>query len=335
LNSNQRLFIFFGEAFCDGLEERLRKGETEIIDINRGGLEWDHEYCQSLSTAIEKILEPLVLEKKKILEKRPEKEIKESTKKMLKKLCTLLNELAKQELEEIEEPIEPTPNIENLVIKPEIANIQLDKPRIFSIYAPEDIIKTEGQKAYIRSDNIDIHPLASEVQLERHSKYPQIWYRYFKVVGRREGIDGFIEVKVGSEIAKAKVKVAPPKKKEKGEFTGRKGGFISDIIPDELPDPPQRVSYQNGIIKIYIKFPSVAKFIKEGFEDSETPEGRILLAELVGEAFCSVLAREKIESGAEPKVPGAEIDSFETVVDKMQKKYLHRIHEVISNWKFS
>jgi len=36
---------FFGEAICEGLEERLRKGETEIIDPNRSGLEWRHEYC--------------------------------------------------------------------------------------------------------------------------------------------------------------------------------------------------------------------------------------------------------------------------------------------------
>jgi hypothetical protein len=179
------------------------------------------------------------------------------------------------------------------------------------------------------------YPLASEVQLERHKKYPLIWYRYFKVVGRREGAEGFIEVKLGLKATKARVKVAPPRKRPVGPLKERKGGFILDIIPDELSDPPQRVVYSDGIIKIYIKFPSVSKFIKSGLEGSEIPEGKILLAELVGEAFCKQLAIEGMEKGRYPKVPGGEIDSFNTVINELQKKYLHKIQEVIFNWKFS
>ncbi|MDI6788330.1 MAG: ATP-binding protein, partial [Planctomycetota bacterium] len=48
---------FFGEAICYGLAERLREGETEIIDIARAGLEWNHEYCQCLMNTIEQVLE--------------------------------------------------------------------------------------------------------------------------------------------------------------------------------------------------------------------------------------------------------------------------------------
>ena len=69
---------FFGEAVCLGLEERLRHGETGLIDPNRGGLEWRHEYCQVLAQTIEEILEPLVLEKRKSLEKKPEREVGEN-----------------------------------------------------------------------------------------------------------------------------------------------------------------------------------------------------------------------------------------------------------------
>ncbi|GAI47090.1 unnamed protein product, partial [marine sediment metagenome] len=111
---------------------------------------------------IEGILEPLIFEKRKALEKRPIKEIKESTKKMLMKLRNLLNRLAKQELEGIKEvPIEPGLNITSLIIEPGVANIPENKPRIFSIYAPIEIVKEEGQEARIKSDNIDIRPLSS------------------------------------------------------------------------------------------------------------------------------------------------------------------------------
>ena len=75
---------FWGEAFCDGLEERIRNGETDLIDFNRGGLSWENEYCKELELEIESILAPLVYKKKSSLEKRPAKEIEEPTKRMLR-----------------------------------------------------------------------------------------------------------------------------------------------------------------------------------------------------------------------------------------------------------
>lgn len=326
---------FFGEAICDGLEERVRRGETEIIDPNRAGLEWRHEYCQALSSSIEKVLEPLVVKKKKDLEKKPEKEVKGSTKKLLEKLCSELNKLAKQELEDVIAIPEPEPDITKLIIKPEQANIQIDKPRVFSVYAPDNLVKDEGQVVHIKSDAVDIQPLASTVSLEKHPKYPEkIWYRYFKVVGKREGAEGTIIAKLGTEPALSTVKVAPAKGKKRGEIKGRKGGFISDIVPDEDENPSQRVFYRDGIIRIYIKFPSVAQFIKSGLVGVDTPEGKILLAELVGDAFCKELARQGIEGGKYPKVPGNEIDSFNNAVNELQKKYLHAIQEIAFSWKF-
>lgn len=294
--SDPAALYFYGQAKCVGLEERLRRGETEIIDPNRGGLEWRHEYCQALSQSIEEVLEPLVLEKRRVLEKKPEKEVKESTKKVIRKLCNLLNGLAKEELEELPEmPIEPEPDITNLLIKPEVANLPVGKPRVFSIYAPTLLISEEGQEAQIRSDNADIRPLSSTVKLEKHRKYPdQIWYRYFKVVGMNEGARGTITANLGKSIAFATVKVAPPKKRKGKEITGRKGGFISDIIPDELADPPQ-----------------------SGLEGVETAEGRLLLSELVGEAFCRELARQGMELGRYPRVPGGEVDSFNAAINEL------------------
>jgi len=326
---------FFGEAISVELGERLREGQTEIIDFNRGGLEWRHEYCKALETEIERILEPLVLKKRKSLEKKPEKEVKESTQKMVRKLCSLLNHLAKQELEDIEEiPIDPELGISNLVIKPEEANIYKDEPRTLSIYAPTEMINNEGNEVHIKSDTVDIQPLASIVKLEKHRKYPEkIWYRYFKVVGKTENAEGTITVTLGKETASAKVKVAPFKKKKRGQLSHRKGGFISDIKPDELESPSQRTFYDRhtGIISIFVKFPSVAKFINSALEGVETPEGKILLAELVGEAFCREVARRKLETDPPPK--GGEIDAFNDEVNKIQKKYLHLIQEMLSNWR--
>ena len=335
-DSDPAAFYFFGEALCEGLEKRLRQGETEIIDPNRGGLEWRHEYCQALSDSIEKILEPLVLEKKKILEKKPEKAVAESTKKMLRNLCSLLNQIAKKEFEELPEvPIDPEPTINTLMVKPEVANIEEGTVRTFSIYAPSIIVENEGSEARIKYDNWLIRPLSSKVNLEKHSKHPdRLWYRYFKVIGERDGEEGNIIVKLGTETAMAKVKVAPLIKRKRGKISGRKGGYIADIKPDEHPNPMQRVTYRDGIIWIYIKFPSISKFIKSGLDGVDTPQGRLLVAELVGDAFCRALASKGMELNKYPKIPGAEVDSFNSALNELQKKYLHKIQDIIFAWKF-
>jgi hypothetical protein len=327
---------FFGEAICGGLENRLRQGETELIDPNRGGLEWRHDYCRALAEMIERELEPLVAIKKKEIEKVPEKEINASTKQMIRNLCRVLNEMAKQELlEGSEVPVDPEPDINTLTLKPEVANLEKDIPRFFSIYAPARIVETEGVEAKIKSSIWTISPLSSRIKLEKHPKYSdKIWYRYFKVVGLMEGAEGNIIVNLGAETAVAKVKVGAVKAKIKGKLEGKRGGFISDIRADNQSGPFQRAIYRDGIIYVFIKFPAVSKFLKAGFEGVETPEGRMLLAELVGEAFCRQLATQGLELGKYAKIPGSEIESYNTAVNELQKKYLHKIQDIVFAWKF-
>jgi hypothetical protein len=327
---------FFGEALSEALETRLRGGQTEIIDPNRGGMEWRHDYCKALEELIEKELEPFIRKKKRQLERPPEKEVGESTKKMIRRLCSLLNEIAKQELSEVPQfPTEPEPDITILTIKPEVANLEKGVPRTFSIYAPRHIIEKEGNEAKIKSSVWAISPLSSRVILEKHHLYPdKIWYKYFKVIGNAEGAEGEIIVSLGRETAIARAKVGPSKEKKRTQLEGRRGGFISDIIPDNQPNPFQRVSYKDGIIYVFTRFPSVEKFLKPGFEGVETHEGRILLAELVGEAFCRQLAIQGLEIGKYTKIPGSEIDSYNAAINELQKKYLHKIQEIIFAWKF-
>lgn len=330
---------FFGEALCEGIENRLRKGETELIDPNRGGMEWRHDYCRALAEVIEDALEPLVSKKKKEIEKKPEKEVSQSAQKMLRNLCGLLNELAKQELVDTPEvPVDPGPDISMLTLKPEAANLMKDIPRAFSIYAPAPIVESEGVEARIKSSTWTIQPLSSKIKLERHFKFPnRIWYRYFKVVGLAEGAEGELIVSLGKESAMAKVKVGPTgsfAKKHPGERAGRKGGFIADIKADNQTGPFQRVTYRDGIICVFTKFPSTSKYLGPAFEGVESAEGKMLLAELVGEAFCRQLARQGLELGKYAKIPGSEIESYSTAINELQKKYLHKIQEIVFGWKF-
>jgi hypothetical protein len=335
-NESAALF-FFGEAICEGLEDRLRKGESELIDFNRGGLEWSHEYCKILETEIEKAIEPFISAKKKALEKPPEKEIREPTKKMLRKLCSLLNELARKELEDIDElPVDPEPTISDLILKPEWVNVQEDRPRTMSVYAPLEIVQTSGDKVNLESDTASIQPQVNEVKLEKHPKYPEtMYYSHFKIVGSVENAEGVITATLGDRKATARVRVSPPKNREKGEPTGSKSGFITDIKPDEEESPTQRTYYDKntGVIRIFVKFPSVAGILGSALEGAETPEGKILLSELVGEAFCRELARRKVEFN--PPIPGSEIDAYNDEVNKVQRRILVVIQQIVREWRLS
>lgn len=329
-------FYFWGEADCEGIAKRLRKGETVIIDLNRAGIEWRHDYCKALESEIEKILAPLIEEKRKELEKKEEKEVPESTKKMLNKLCELLNRCAKEELEELPPIVEPGEKIEVLTIHPAYANIEIDKPRALSVYAPIELVKAPGTKVSIESSNVNIQILSPYVNLSKHHKYTDLLYGFFKVVGRVVGEEGDISCKLGEEEASAHVKVGEQKERRKGEPKGRKGGFISEILPDETANPIQRVEYKRNVgqIRIYVNFPAVAKYLGARLKGVETEQGKVILAELVGEAFCREVARQSLEAGKYPIISGAEIDTFNSAVNDLQKKYLHRIHDLITTWRF-
>jgi hypothetical protein len=332
---------FYGFAICLDLEERLRSGDIALLDLNRGGLNWKQEYCKVLSQTIEAALEPFVLKKKKELEKGEPSRVKEKTKKLLKKLCKELNRLAMKELEE--EPDTPSiiikPDISTLLIKPEKANIQYNKPRTFSVYAPTGIIlfqKTLEVKLSTDSFYIKVNP--DRVKLKPHPIYPKrIQYNHFKVLGLAENIEGTIKAELGEIVAISKVVVREPRKRKRGELTGRKSGFFSEIMPDETANPIQRVYYKDGVIYVCVNHPAVSQFIKPGLGGLENEAGKMLLAELVGEAFSRLIVLKGFETGKYPVPPSdltSSVSAFLSKVNEIQAKYLPLIQKIIFNWKF-
>jgi len=346
-------YYFFGEAYCEGIAQRIEEAaqqykETEIIDEKRKGLNWRSPYCQSVQKTIEKILEPLIQEKKKELEEGEARKIPQSRKKMMDKLCDLLNQLAKKEIEEWEGPGEPPEKIEKLTIIPPRANIELNRPKLFTTYAPEELIKSAGSKVSISSESGYIKilvpssrqlVLSLNINLVKHPKKLETWYGSFKIIGKEIGKETFIHCKLGEQWVEAGVKVIEPKvvgEKEEKEKKKKKGGLFSDINPDPAPDPPQRAQYikDTGKIQICINFPGVKEYLGPRFQGIETKEGKVMMAELIGEVFCRTMVEKGIEEGKFPCPPGSEISGFLTAVNELQKKYLDKIHKFASNYKF-
>ncbi len=356
-DNDSAAYYFFGEAYCEEIVQRIREGvkqwkETEIIDEKRKGLNWHSSYCQAIQKTIEKILEPLVEKKKKELEGREEKEIPQTRKKMMDKLCDLLNQLAKKEFEEWEGPGEPPGKIEKLTIIPPRANVELNKPKLFAIYAPEELIKKAESKVSISSESGYIKilvpsskrlVLSLNIDLVKHPKKLETWYGSFKIIGKEAGKETFIHCKLDDQWVEALVKVVEPKvikEEEEKEKKKKRGGLFSGIKPDPTSDPTQRAQYirDTGEIKIYINFPGIREYLGSRLKGIETREGKVILAELIGEVFCRTMAQQKIERGEAPYPsgagPDAEIQSFLTTVNEFQKKDLDKIHKVALNYKF-
>lgn len=329
--------FFFGEVVCDGLAERIREGDWGIITPDRTGINWHHQYCETLRKKLEDILEPFIEEKKKKLEGKPTAPPSEKTKKMLNKVCSLLNRLVKEELSEVPTIDRPGKEpLKKLTILPEKANIE--RKRGFCIYAPLDILDSpllEYYQAEVKSDNPYIQVLNPSVRIKTSRTYPDLYYvGSFIVTGIIKDEKATITCKLGEHTATAVVRVAELKRGGKRGEPRRKGGFFREIKADTRENPDQRASYDenNRIIWIYVRFPVVSRYLDESLS-SKTVEGKTMLAELVGEVYCRFTAREKIERGIEYITLTDPIDSFYRAVNDLQKKSLHLIHEAIFRYK--
>lgn len=329
-------YFFFGEVIWKGFVKRIIEEDWGVIASDRTGINWRHQYCEVLRSEIEKVLEPIVEKKKKQIEIKPIAPSPEKIEKLNKDVCSLLNKLAKEHMSEIPTGDELTDGeeteIKDLTIKPSYANIEINKERYFSIYAPTDILTPASNyyRAEVSSDNSHIQVLDPIVKLNPHSKYPNIYYGRFRVIGGLDKEEATITCKLGAHIATATARVAQP-----GEIGPRKpkGGFFHAIKPAPEENPAQRARYDKNVrvIWIYVKFPGV----KEYFEDNlnfKSDESKPMYAELVGEAFCEFMARDDVDKGNPPTM-GDPINAFTIAMDNSQKEYLHQIHKAVLKHK--
>jgi hypothetical protein len=287
---------------CPGITEKLKAGEPGLVDANRGGMEWKHPYCNTLRSDVEKVLAPYVDNKRKELAKESDALISEKTKKILGNLCNLLNRFARDEIELLKNLEFNPQNMQEIMVKPDFANLEAGVPRSFSIYVPEPLwpLLDSGENIAIWSTNPNIQVLCSALKtssLSSHPKYAGLLYGHFEVIGEGNDEDGKVVCKLGEYSAFTNVKVATPKKlpRKKRKLGWKWGGLFAGIEPNETPKPLQRVKYDSETceIHIFVNFPSVRLYIGPKFEGIDTEQGRIMLAELLSEAFCRYIAMER------------------------------------------
>ncbi|KKQ90062.1 MAG: hypothetical protein UT11_C0013G0006 [Berkelbacteria bacterium GW2011_GWA2_38_9] len=349
-DNDQAAYYFWGEVHCDGIAIKLREAvkhgkESEIIDLTRNGLNWRSDYCKAIQKVIEEQLTPLIQKKKKELEKGEKKEVSQATKKILQNICNLLDKFARSEFREWEGPLYR--EYQELNLLPAFTSIEVNKPHSLTIYAPKELCQAFGHKVTVKSDNSSVPILLPgskrlsllwNINLDQHPVNSDVYYKSFKVIGKEIDKEAYISCSLGNQKTESIVKVVQKiEEKIPDSFKKKKkGGFISNIVSNITSNPIQRVEYEEGRgeMKIYTQFPGIQRYLTSDLKEIEDREdSRAILAELVGEAFCKVLARKKIETSG--SIGGAEgqIDALLSEVNNMQKKYLDKIHESISSYK--
>lgn len=329
--------FFFGEVIWPNLAKRLREGES-LLDLNRVGIEWKQEVCDVLKRELEQILEPFIEEKRRQLDIKPARKPSEKISKLNTAICSLLNKLAKKHF--YETPIDTGPGsetIQELTIKPPYANLELEKERPFSVYCPLRIvgIGPGPRQAEVKSSNsVHIHVLSPTITLQPHRERPLLYYGNFRVLGKTDKEEATLTCTFGEHIATATVRVAPPGKIGPRKKPKAKGGFFRGIEADRGTNPSQRVRYDesSGIIWVYVKFPGISEYFEDNLNFT-SEISRPMYAELIGEAFCRFIARDYIEKGEVPKIPGGEVEAVTIAMNKAQAEYLHQIHDAVFRHK--
>lgn len=322
-DSDPAALYFFGKVICPGIAKIIRNGDETIVDFNRGGLDWRHEYNKKLEKKASEILSTLVTKKRKDLKSDKVQKVAVPVQRMLEKLCKELSKLAKDELEESGPGAGETVN---LMILPMYANIEPGVPRPLGVYVPKYLSESEGTKiAKLSSSNQDIKIINPKVTLDYYKVDPNVLKTTFKVVGYSEGESTTITAKLGSLTATSEVRVGPLKKKKKRKKKRRTGGLFSKILPAKDEDPIQRFQYlEGGIIKIFVKFPGIEKYLGPNFENVESPEGKAILSDVVIEAFCRHLAMQRAG-----KYFDEEIDPLLHDMDRLRGKASRIVYDII------
>ena len=109
-------------------------------------------------------------------------------------------------------------------------------------------------------------------------------------------------------------------------------GFESNLEPN----PTQR-AYHNtktGKIVIYTQFPGVSTYLGESLEKLNTPQGKMLLCEIVCEAMFRRIAKEQLSKGKALFFGESDVDGYLNLIDELQKKHLNKIYNLIMNCDF-
>lgn len=331
---------FYGRVTCDYIHDLLKKEPPEpVLTATRDGINWTYPFTRDLKKLIEEKLEPLIDEERRRAESEERIAINKKLRKRFDDALKELNSIATHELGKLtgdsdgegnkagdKIPFVP-PNGFGFV--PEYAHVQTGKPSVLTLRAsvPDRILA--GSRITIESDTPEVIILTPRVIIEERLDYPGVGQALVQIEGRQVGTEAIITARVDGLQADALVKVISKKEESAEPPTPRtRGGLFRDFKFEPNADPKQRVWFDRdtAFIKIATKAPSVSPYLDESGNGADTPQGQVLLAELITDAVCSEIARLGVQRGNFIAVPGAEADAVRREYIRLQSQYAHLVH---------
>jgi len=328
--------FFYGSVQCDYLHELLKNDEP-VLTATRDGINWTHPFAKALKAIVEEKLEPLVQAEREHAMHDEQTKLDKRLRQKLNRALHELNTIAISELSEskYDEHDETGKRIElpafGIGFFPERVFIQTGQTVSLTLRARLSDIPQPGAIARIISDNLEVKVLTPQVPVEPREDNPSIGQARVKLEGRQVGSESVITAYFGGHRAIALAQVRSRKEALPATPLAVRSGLFTDIRFDDRTDPRQRVYFDrvNSSIVVATAAPSVRIYLDKMNRLDTTPQGQVLLAELITEAVCREIARRGVERGRFLAPDGAEADAIQSHFIRLQNRYAHIIHDVI------
>ncbi len=324
---------FYGSMQCDYLHDLLKNDEP-VLTATRDGINWTHPFAKALKLTVESKLEPLIQKEREHAvhdeQTKLDKQLRQKINHALHELNTIaLTELTERREDGTQKIIQLPPS--GIGFFPERAYVQTGQSLSLTLRA--DIVeKTRaGATVTVISNSPEVIVSTPQVVLKPNKNDPTIGEARIHVDGRQVGGEGVITAYIGKLRAEAMVQVHSKKETLVAPPTRGSNALFTDINFDDRTDSRQRVYFDrvNSSIVIATGAPSVKIYLDKNNRLDTTPQGQVLLAELITEAVCREIARSGVERGKFIVLEGSEADAIQNHFIRLQNRYAHLIHEYI------
>lgn len=324
--------FFYGSIQCDYLHELLKNDEP-VLTATRDGINWAHPFAKALRAAVEARIEPMVQAEREHAMREEQTRLDKELRRKLDRALHELNSIALSELSDRSESarkrVELPPS--GIGFAPERVHMQIGQTAVLNLYAELPDGAHFHEPAHVSSSHAEILVLTPQVQLEPCKDFPEMGHARIKIQGKQAGVEGTITAFLKGHKAVASAQVTSKKEAPPPPSSSGRGGLFSEIRFDDRTDPRQRVYFDrvNSSIVVATAAPSVKLYLDKQDRLDTTPQGQVLLAELITEAVCREIARRGVESGRFLAPEGAEADAVNNHFIRLQNRYAHLIHQVI------
>jgi hypothetical protein len=326
---NEHASRVYGTIACDYLHELLQKEEAEpILTATRDGLNWDHPFMKSLRAEIESRLEPLIQAERRLAQRTAtivvDKKLRKRFNSALRRLNSIANTVLVGRRSDGKKSVRPDIPFNGFGFIKEFLSIQSGRPAGVTLRAQISAQLAAGEKVFVASENPEVKVLTPEVKLTPRKDFPDIGEARVQIEGRQVGAESVLTAAADGFNAEALIRVVSREKPD----DERASGFITDIEFSPTADPRQRVVFDREASKIIIstRSPSVAPYLGEGGIGANTPQGQVLLAELVTDVLCREIARVGVQTGKLPAFHESMEATVQAHYTRLLHDYAHEIH---------